>query len=269
MAGSPTSQGQWPRRDDAYEREYGQQDRQAYQAAQERPAGREQDEIRRELARIEARTPMTSTGGGTGGGVELGLQGDPDHVRLPEKLQQRVDWVERDIADDKVETLYVLLPDGSLGLRMTGTIDAVPIEAEQLEALGPGAVLTHNHPGGGPLSREDIITALTYEAHQIRAVSLERTCVFQIPRWPRSTRDKAVWITNDIYEKTFDEGWEIVRRYGPEAGSAWFRRTWTDRWAQQIRALGATYVETTSPRGRAKGLWASAFLATTFLTGQA
>jgi hypothetical protein len=79
----------------------------------------------------------------------VGDPGSPkrDHPRLTRALRR----VELEIADLPHEVAYAFSPDGRQLFRAQGGPDRVGFTPEQRSSL-PGAILIHNHPGGGSFS---------------------------------------------------------------------------------------------------------------------
>ena len=96
-------------------------------------------------------------------------------------LQSSLDRVEREIRDLGFEYAYAFSLDGELLLHTTDEEDShVGFNDAQL-ALLPGAVLTHNHPGGRSFSEEDVTFAMRVGLAEMRVVTARSRYVLRPP----------------------------------------------------------------------------------------
>lgn len=107
---------------------------------------------------------------------------------LPELLRS----VERQITRARVEVGFVFSVSGQLLVQRVGSAALIRFTSAELLRM-PDGVLTHNHPGRGPLSREDVEFAHDHDLREIRAVAGRR--VFRLLRpvagWQRPLLDEA------------------------------------------------------------------------------
>ena len=96
-------------------------------------------------------------------------------------LQSTLDRVERDIRDLAVEHAFASSPDGELLFHRTDhTVSQVRFSHAEL-ALLPGAVLTHNHPGGRSFSEADVRFAMRVGLAEMRVVAVRSRYVLRPP----------------------------------------------------------------------------------------
>ena len=86
-------------------------------------------------------------------------------------LNLTLERIERQIRNLPVEHVYVLGPDNEILFHHTsGEHDRVLLP-DDAEPLLPGALVTHNHPGGRSFSPTDILLAREMELREIRVVT--------------------------------------------------------------------------------------------------
>lgn len=96
-------------------------------------------------------------------------------------LQARLDEVERSIRNLAVEHAYAFSADGEqLFHRTTEDESEVRFDAEAVAML-PGAVLTHNHPGGRSFSERDVLFAMRVGLAEMRVVTARSRYVLRPP----------------------------------------------------------------------------------------
>lgn len=78
--------------------------------------------------------------------------------------------IEDEIRRDLVETGAFIAADGRVMLRRSGLLNRVSFLPDELAGV-PGATFTHNHPGGGSFSLEDILVAAELGLQEIRVVT--------------------------------------------------------------------------------------------------
>ncbi len=102
-------------------------------------------------------------------------------------LAERLQSAEVPIADDTVETALVFDADGKVLLNKTGDRNSGSFTADEVRTM-KDATLTHNHPVGTSLSREDVMLAIQANMAEMRAVTQDY--VFELPRpstgWPNA-----------------------------------------------------------------------------------
>jgi hypothetical protein len=86
-------------------------------------------------------------------------------------LELQLDRVERKIRDFTVEHAFAFSIDGELLFHRTDdAVSQVGFDDVALTLL-PGAVLTHNHPGGRSFSEEDAVFAMRLGLAEMRVVT--------------------------------------------------------------------------------------------------
>jgi hypothetical protein len=96
-------------------------------------------------------------------------------------LQSSLDRVEREIRDLVVEHAYAVSMDGELLFhRSEDALSHIRFDHATL-ALLPGAVLTHNHPGGRSFSEEDVTFAMRLGLTEMRVVTAKSRFILRPP----------------------------------------------------------------------------------------
>jgi hypothetical protein len=90
-----------------------------------------------------------------------------------------IDYFNKRIVSQDFETVGVF-KDGKLILEKDGTKNSVQFSEDEVSKM-EGAILTHNHPSGGPLSMDDYDIFFTARAKSIQAVGNEYTYVLEAP----------------------------------------------------------------------------------------
>lgn len=101
--------------------------------------------------------------------------------RLPQRTPQSILDTEKAIRSNATESAYVFDRGGSLRFTTRGETARVGFTRSQVGQLRD-AIVTHNHPGPDlSLSVEDVKTAATYRAREIRAVTSKAVYSLQAP----------------------------------------------------------------------------------------
>lgn len=109
------------------------------------------------------------------------------------------------IVKQDYETAGVYSTDGTLLFEKDGEKDRVIFTNDELKQM-KGAVLTHNHPSGNPLSHDDVAIMASTKMQEIRAVGSEYIYVMRNAK-------------NDFSKPSFSEmerNWEAARRKADE-----------------------------------------------------
>ena len=91
------------------------------------------------------------------------------------------------IKDNSSETAMVFDVSGNLITSSKGNSHQVSVGN-----VPEGSILTHNHPGGGTLSKQDILSGTSMNLSEIRAVTSKR--VYSMKRPAGGWGDRAKWI---------------------------------------------------------------------------
>lgn len=175
--------------------------------------------------------------GGPGSLEMFGLEGNPTSglrsrpadalAPAPERSPADLDAIERAIVQQDYETAVIVGPDGQLVLQKKGTHNAVRFSDEEL-AMMRGATLSHNHPGGNSLSKEDVQLALDFDAKEMRAVT--RNARYSIQPRAQTVSDNIIASRiREIEEELMKETWAKIRTGAmtvPEANKRHFHELW-------------------------------------------
>lgn len=135
-------------------------------------------------------------------------------------LQARLDEVERTIRELAVEHAYAFSGDGEqLFCRTTEDESEVRFDAEALAML-PGAVLTHNHPGGRSFSERDVLFAMRVGLAEMRVVTARSRYVLRPPT------DGWTWLLLKSFPAALELERHLLQRrsFGEIASGAMSRR---------------------------------------------
>lgn len=135
-------------------------------------------------------------------------------------LSEALARVEAEIRNEPVEHGVFFTLDGREVWRKTSdkksSVDFSDIEIDRLRQLGD-LVLTHNHPGGGPISPSDIVTAVVMNVAEVRAVTPDGT-VFRLRRPPEGWRQKP---PVDRLARLSPEESQAFRKWSNDYRSVW------------------------------------------------
>lgn len=93
------------------------------------------------------------------------------------ELWDAIRRAEAEVADQPVEIVHVLAPDGSTLYRGTGTRDQVSAPRDALT----GTIVIHNHPSGDSFSRTDVRLLLEQKIAHMRVVTRDATHTLDLP----------------------------------------------------------------------------------------
>lgn len=89
-------------------------------------------------------------------------------------LNLTLERIERQIRNLPVEHVYVLGPDNEILFHHTDNEHNRVLIPRYAQPLLPGALVTHNHPGGRSFSPTDVLLARKMELREIRVVTATR-----------------------------------------------------------------------------------------------
>lgn len=126
----------------------------------------------------------------------MGSRGQSSRKGFTKTYRNTLAASESRIRNDKVETAFIIDRKGNILLKKSdGDAGKVEFDADQC-ALMKGAVLTHNHPSGSPLSTADVTLVVKHDLAAIRATS--------------TNMDYELWKVRDVENKD-DLPWEYYQ----------------------------------------------------------
>lgn len=134
-------------------------------------------------------------------------------VSKRETIYDKINKIEKEIRNNKFETMVVVDKKGNEILNLKGDKDSVKADQKDIEKITKGSIITHNHPSalnfpeksmrriGQSFSTNDIMTASKFDTKEMRAVTPNYTFIMKPGKngWPSGAKITKTY--NEIHEK--------------------------------------------------------------------
>jgi len=179
---------------------------------------------------------------------EKETQTKDDTQKSPNELEKIIRDYETSIKDRTTEKAFVFDKNGNVLINKAGNEDSVHFTKAELKLL-KGNILTHNHPGESPFSREDIKLACEKNLKEIRVIDKNGTYMMNLKDGSNFTKglwDTKISTTVDShinallpnYQRLIDQG----KVDAWKANSAMMNRAWT-RTSKDVENMEYSFIK--------------------------